>query len=134
MPAPARAPADDAPDDLVDAEAGGVELDRVVGRPQGAVLALESRASRSRCASSDVAGVLAALGGAAAGALVVGRGEEDLQRRIGADHGADVAALGDVRPAAISSRWRATIASRTAGGRRPARRRAVTSGVADRGR
>ena len=39
-------------DDLVHVEARGVDLDRVVGGAQGAVLALASRASRTACAAS----------------------------------------------------------------------------------
>ena len=55
-----------------------------------------SRASRACWAARTDGDVLAGLGGAAAGALLVGGGEEDLQRGVGADDGADVTALGDV--------------------------------------
>ena len=87
---------DDAADDLFEAEAGGVELDRVVGGAQGAVLALGVAGVAAALGVEDRGGVLPGLGGAAARPLLVARREEDLQRRVGADHGADVAALGDV--------------------------------------
>src|SRR6476646_4355856 len=81
---------------FVQGEAGGVDLDRVPGWAEGAVLtglvplvALALGGQHRRL-------VLAALCGAAAGTLLRRRGEEDLERRIGADDRADVAALGDV--------------------------------------
>ena len=74
-----------------------------------------SRASRSRCAAStSAASSPVSAARRRARSSVVG-GQKDLQRRVRADDGADVPALGDVAPAAISSRWRATIASRTPG-------------------
>ena len=95
MPGPVS-PCDDAADDLFQAEAGGVELDRVVGGAQGAVLALGVAGVAAALGVEHGLEVLAGLGRAAARPLLVGGGEEDLQRRLGADHGADVAALGDV--------------------------------------
>ena len=68
------------------------------GRPQRAVLALAVAAVAPALGGEHPPRVLAALGGPAPGALLVGGGEEDLQRRLGADDGADVAALGDVAP------------------------------------
>src|SRR5207237_5277640 len=47
----------------------------------------------------DLLEVFAGLLGPAAGPLLVGGGEEDLQRRLGADDGADVPPLGDVAAA-----------------------------------
>ena len=91
-----RGQGDDPADDLFEAEAGGVELDRVLGGAQGAVLALGVAGVAAALGVEHRLEVLAGLGRAAAGALLVGGGEEDLQRRLGADHGADVAALGDV--------------------------------------
>ncbi len=57
-----------------------------------------SRSSRARIAASTSSAVLAALGRPPARPLLLARGQEDLQRRVRADHGADVAALGHVAP------------------------------------
>ena len=97
-----------------------------VGRRAGRC-ARGSASRSSRCAlrgEHRVASSSPLCGGAAAGALLGGGGEEDLQRRVGADHGADVAALGDVAaggdqlPLPCDHRL-----AHLAGGRRPARRR-----------
>ena len=88
--------ADHAADDFFEREARGVELDRVLGGAQGAVLTLGVAGVAAPLGGEDRGGVLPGLGGAALRPLLVGGGEEDLQRRVGADHGADVAALGDV--------------------------------------
>ena len=59
----------------------------------------------------------------------VGRGEEDLQRRVGADDGADVAALGDEAAGGDQLRAGARPSPRApAGGRRRGRRPRVTRG------
>ena len=72
--APLAGEGDDAGDDLLPREAGGVDLDRVVGGSQGAVLAVLGRgASRSRCAASTAASSSPVCGGAAAGALLAPR-------------------------------------------------------------
>ena len=112
-------------DDLFQARAPVVSSSTAsVGGAQGAVLALGVAGVAAALGVEDGLEVLAGLGGAAAGALLVGGGEEDLQRRVGADHGADVAALGDV----VGRRRSAGAGGRPsprapAGGRRPGRRR-----------
>ena len=92
--------------------------------------ASRSRASRSACAASTSSKRSPRLVGAPARALFVRRRQEDLQRRVGADHGADVAALGDVVARPRSARAGARPSPR--GPRdapRPARRPRPTSGA-----
>ncbi len=96
MPAPLWRHRHDSADDLFEAEVGGVELDRVVGGAQGAVLAVAVAGVAAALGVEHRLEVLAGLRRAAPRPLLVGGGEEDLQRRLGADDGADVAALGDV--------------------------------------
>ncbi len=87
---------DDPADDLFQAHRRCVELDRVLGGAQGAVLALGVAGVAAALGVEHRFEVLAGLRRAAARPLLVGGGEEDLERRLGADHGADVAPLGDV--------------------------------------
>jgi hypothetical protein len=82
--------------DLREREAGGVDLDGVVGRAQGAVLATLVAGVALALRGEDRGWILARLRRPPPGALLGRGGEEDLERRVGADHGADVATLGDV--------------------------------------
>ncbi len=85
-------------DHLIDRELGGVELDGIVGGAQGAVLpgAVATVAILERLQHRRP--VLLDLGRPPPRPLLGAGGEEDLERRVRADHGSDVPALGDVVP------------------------------------
>ncbi len=78
----------------LDVEPGGVEHDRVAGRPQRAVLTIGVALVAAAQFVQHRLAIEAELCGAPARPLGGIGGEEDLQRRIGGDHRADVPALG----------------------------------------
>src|SRR3954452_11997086 len=85
-------------DNLGDLEAAGVELDRVVGDPEGPVLAFAVARVALGLGGQNVGDVLAALRGATPSTLALARREEHLQLRVRGDDRPDVAALSDVAP------------------------------------
>ena len=95
LPARAAHQLGDALHDLVDAEAGGVQLHGVVGGAKRGMLALGVLSVAKSLVALHGGGVGAQLGGAALRTLLRAGREEDLDRRLGRDDRADVTALGN---------------------------------------